>query len=76
MTLGARIKSWREALGIKQRAIADAAAVSVSAVSHWENDDNAPNQQNLTATVGALGITFERFYGEIPRAPESKVAVA
>ena len=56
MSIGARIKGWRTALGISQGELARAANVTISAVSRWECDHNAPSHANLTAIVERFGV--------------------
>ena len=74
MSIGARIKGWRTALGISQGELARAANVTISAVSRWERDHNAPSHANLTAIVERFGVTLEKFYGPIPQGPLPEAA--
>lgn len=66
MDLGVRIATWRSHKKLTQQALADAADVTVSAVSYWESGDTSPSQDHLEAVVKALGLTMERFYGRVP----------
>jgi DNA-binding XRE family transcriptional regulator len=70
MDLGTRIAAWRKAKGLTQRTLADAAGVTVAAVSQWESGGKhhcLPSQSSLSAVVERLGVTMEQFYGRIPR---------
>lgn len=69
--LGERIKRWREAKGLTQRDLAEAAGISVSAVCLWETEGDrktTPQIEHLNKVVEVLGISMERFFGRIPKA--------
>jgi len=68
--VGSRIAAWRKARQLPQRSLADAAGVTVSAVSWWESGRSAPSQKHLEAVVTALGISMEQFYGRVPEKNE------
>lgn len=42
MTVGDRIRAYRESLALTQQALADRIGVTVSTVHRWENDKNPP----------------------------------
>lgn len=54
-----------------QRALAEAAGVTISAVSLWESGGTTPSQDHLAKVVEALGLTMARFYGRVPRRREA-----
>lgn len=53
-SIGNRIRTAREAAGIKQKDFADLLGVSQSKVSNWENGTNRPNADQLSDIVKAL----------------------
>jgi transcriptional regulator with XRE-family HTH domain len=67
MDLSIRIAAWRKAKGLSQAALAIAAGVTVSSVSHWETGDWAPSQAHLAAIIDRMGLSMARFYGRVPR---------
>ena len=67
MDLPIRIAAWRSAKRLTQRALAEAAGVTVSAVSLWESGDATPSQAHLAKVVETFGLTMQRFYGRMPR---------
>lgn len=68
MELSKRIVTWRKARGLAQSALAEAAGVTVSAISRIECGRNGPSQAVLSAIVERLGLSMEKFYGRTPRA--------
>lgn len=66
MEIGARIARWRRSRGLTQRVLAQAAGVTVSAVSLWESG-GSPSQSSLEAVVAVLGLTMAQFYGPLPK---------
>ena len=47
MTLGERIKTCRQKIGISQEKVAELVGVSRQAVTKWESNQSAPNTENL-----------------------------
>ena len=60
MELGNRIKSLRKEKGVTQEALADAAGVSVQAVSKWECGQSCPDIALLPALADFFGVTIDR----------------
>lgn len=53
-----------------QTKLAERTGVSVSAVSFWESGGahgTEPTHENLAAVIKALDLTYDRFYGPLPR---------
>ena len=73
MTLGERISAWRKSKDLTQQDLAEACAITVSAVSYWESDDTSPSQKNLEAIVSRFGISMAQFYGPVPK-PKRKAS--
>ena len=67
MELSERIQRWREHKGVTQAALAKSLGISPSAVAQWELGDTKPSVGHLDKLVTALGITMERFYGNVPK---------
>lgn len=67
MELSIRIAKWRKARGLSQSALAEAAGITVSAISHIERGRANPSQPVLNAIVDRLGLSMEKFYGRTPR---------
>jgi transcriptional regulator with XRE-family HTH domain len=57
----ARLKELREEHGLTQKQLADKAALSQRAVSHWEQGIREPSWSNVLALAEALGVTCEAF---------------
>ena len=47
MTLGERIKTCRQKVGMSQEKVAELVGVSRQAVTKWESNQSAPNTENL-----------------------------
>lgn len=54
--LGATIKGWREAAGIKQAALARAIGVDAANVCRYESGTQRPTLDNLVAIARACGV--------------------
>lgn len=67
MDVPIRIRSWRKVKDLTQTELAEAAGVTVSAVSYWEAGKTSPKQEHLESVVEALGLTMAQFYGPIPK---------
>ncbi len=63
-----RIRFYREAAGLEQKAFAARLGVTANAVSNWECGRSRPDVNLLPAICGALGITLYALYGEAPPA--------
>lgn len=53
---GARLKQIREGRGVSQQQLADAAGVSLRAVSHWEQGLRSPSWDAVQAVCRALDV--------------------
>lgn len=60
--LGKRIKELRIAGGFTQRQIAQTLAVTVQAVSKWENELNYPDISLLPEIAELFGVTIDRLF--------------
>ena len=58
-TLGRRIRTQRERLGLKQNDIANALQVSPQAVSKWERGENGPDITALAPLAKLLGVSTD-----------------
>lgn len=63
-TPGARIKFLRQALGLKQEALAQKVYATQAAVSQWEHDNRLPNRQAQVLLAEALNTTRYFLFGE------------
>ena len=58
-TLGARIRELREAAGLSQSALAEAAQVGQSHLSRIEKDEREPSLSIAARLAKALGVTLD-----------------
>ena len=65
--LGARIKLFRKALGLKQTDLAAKLSVSPQAIAIYETGKREPNLKNLIQLSRALQTTTDALLGEPPR---------
>ena len=69
-TLGGRIKAYREALGLSQERLAEAAKVGQGSISRWEDNQFEPRASELQRLAAALGLNIHYLIaGEGPEAP-------
>jgi transcriptional regulator with XRE-family HTH domain len=61
---GIRLRQLREAAGLSQQALADAAGVLVGAISRWERGTREPSWGNVRALCKALGVSSAAFEAE------------
>ncbi len=67
-TVGARIRAFRQALGLTQDQLAASCGVSRSAVAQWETDRAGQLRDNITRIADALATTVEYLLqGERPQ---------
>lgn len=59
MTLGERIKAYRQKAGMSQEKLAALAGVSRQAVTKWESDQSAPSTGNLFKLAEIFGTTVD-----------------
>jgi transcriptional regulator with XRE-family HTH domain len=59
--IGGRIREMREARGWSRTDLAEAAGVSMRAVTQWERNEREPSWGNVLALAEALGVTCEAF---------------
>ena len=62
MTVGARIRAAREAIGISQMELAERLEVEQGTVSRWENGDREPRLTTLAAIAAALDQDLVYFF--------------
>lgn len=72
MVIAKRIVAWRESKGLDQHEFADLVGVTHAAVYQWERGMTSPSLATLEKIAKKLGVTMERFYGEVP--PKAKAA--
>lgn len=60
---GARIASYRKALGLTQEGLAQKLGVTNQAVSKWESDQCCPDIMILPALAEVFGITLDELFG-------------
>lgn len=56
---GARLRELREAAGLTQKGLAEAAGVSQPAVGHWETGQRSPGLTEALKLAAALGVQVE-----------------
>ncbi len=59
MTLGERIKNYRQKLGLSQEQLAEKINVSRQAITKWENDSGIPDIDNLISLSKVMGISLD-----------------
>lgn len=59
MTLGERIKKYRQAVGLSQEQLAEKINVSRQAITKWENDSGIPDIDNLISLSKVMGISLD-----------------
>ena len=59
MTLGQRLKAYREKEGLTQEQFAEYLNVSRQAVTKWEHDAGVPDIENLIAISRRMGVTLD-----------------
>lgn len=72
MTLGQRIRSKREALGLSQEQVAEKLGVSRQAVGKWESDDARPSTDNLLRLAALLELEVQELAAGEPAQPQQK----
>lgn len=59
MTLGEKIKKYRQKLGLSQEQLAEKINVSRQAITKWENDSGIPDIDNLISLSKVMGISLD-----------------
>ncbi len=59
MTLGERIKNYRQKLKLSQEELAEKINVSRQAITKWENDSGIPDIDNLISLSKIMGISLD-----------------
>lgn len=59
MTLGERLKEYRQTEGLSQEQLAESLNVSRQAITKWENDKGLPDIDNLIAISKMMRITLD-----------------
>ena len=59
MTLGQRLKTYREKEGLTQEQLAEYLNVSRQAVTKWEHDTGMPDIENLVVISRRMGVTLD-----------------
>lgn len=58
-TLGRRLQRFREAAGVSQAQLAQAAGVPLGSVRNWEQDRNVPQLHAAARMAQTLGVTLD-----------------
>jgi transcriptional regulator with XRE-family HTH domain len=58
---GTRLKAMRDAAGLTQQQLADAASLSLPTFRHWEQGQREPSWPNVVALADALGVSCDDF---------------
>ncbi len=61
--MGAKIRQFRERLGMSQKQLADALGLNQSAVALWETGKTTPTNQNLIRLADILGCKPGDLFG-------------
>ena len=64
MTSGARIKSFRNQKGIRQKEPEDHLHASFQIISKWENDENEPDVSSLIELSKVFDCSLDALFGE------------
>ena len=67
MTLGERIRTYRQMQGLSQDELAEKLNVSRQAVSRWENGSSDPSTSNLIALAKIYNTTVEEILNSISK---------
>ena len=67
-TMGERLKRLREAAGMSQPQLADAAGVPVGTLRQWEQDRRFPSWEGAVALADGLGVSLDELAGRNPPA--------
>jgi len=59
MTLGERIREYRQAAGLSQEGLAEKLHVSRQAITKWETDGGVPDIDNLISLSRAMGLSLD-----------------
>jgi len=59
MTLGERIKNYRQRIGLSQEELAEKLNVSRQAITKWENDSGIPDIDNLISLSKVMKISLD-----------------
>jgi transcriptional regulator with XRE-family HTH domain len=62
-TIGDNIKKYREAKGLTQKEVAEAAGKTKNVVSNWENGDNKPDADTITILCGLFDVDANTLMG-------------
>ena len=65
MKLGAKIKEFRNELGISQLQLAKEIGVSQKAIDYWERNVNDPKASYIVALVKFFNVSYDEFFSDI-----------
>jgi len=72
-TMGGRIKRLREAAGMSQPRLAEAAGIPVHTLRQWEQDRRLPSWEGAVALDDGLGVSLDELAGrESPKRKGAK----
>lgn len=66
ITIGGRIRHWRNFTKIRPAQLARMVGVTQPAVSRWEDGASHPTMQNLIRVADAFGVSLRVFFGPLP----------
>lgn len=75
MTSGARIKSFRNQKGIRQKEPGDHLHASFQIISKWENDENEPDVSSLIELSKVFACSLDALLGENEEQEKKKIKV-
>jgi DNA-binding XRE family transcriptional regulator len=71
-TMGERLKRLREARGMSQPQLAEAARIPVGTLRQWEQDRRLPSLEGFFAVADGLGVTLDELAGRTAPEPKHK----
>jgi len=73
VSLGTKLKAFRQKAGLTQAQVAQAAGILQSVLTHYENDRKVPLGPRLGALAKALGATVEELLDDETVIPDSQL---
>ena len=65
--MGKRMQRLREAAGLSQPKLAEAAGVPVGTLRQWEQDRRLPSLEGFIRLANGLGVSLDELAGRKPR---------
>ena len=76
MTLGERIRTFREAKGLHPNDLAELVGSHVVTVYKWERDGSTPKLDDAAKLADVLGVTIDQLAGRMPWTPPPADVIA